>query len=199
MTLVIKPSEIDVLVNSIKKGEIVAFPTETVYGVACQFNDVDALERLMEAKNRDASKAVTLMLSNINDIEKYAYIDEKVMKVAQAFMPGRITLILKRKESVNPLMTNNLESIGIRIPDSEFVLDLINRAGPLLVTSANISGGSNTTTHQEVLKQLEGRISLVVEGHTSSAIASTVVDLRDGVKILREGMISKEEIKGVLK
>ncbi len=198
MTQVIKPSQMNLLVSSLKNGEVVAFPTETVYGVACQFNDRVALDRLMEAKNRDYSKAITLMLAHHEDIVKYAYVDEKIMRVIKAFMPGRITLVLKKKENVDEAMTNGKETIGIRIPDSDFVLELIARTGPLLVTSANLSGQGNTTNEQEVLAQLDGRIAYVVEGQTSSATASTVVDLSGGdIRMLRTGEITLQQIKEV--
>ena len=90
MTKVIQPEEKSVLIEALRQGEVVSFPTETVYGVAVKFNDRAALDKLMEAKNRDYSKAVTLMLSQREDIGKYAEMDERVEKVAKAFMPGKI-------------------------------------------------------------------------------------------------------------
>lgn len=198
MTKVVLPEEMDEIKTCILRGDVVAFPTETVYGLGAQFGNKRALDQLFAVKNRDQKKAVTLMLSHIDMLEKYAYVDERIMKVAQAFMPGRITLVLKRKENVDPAMTNGLPTIGIRIPDSPFVLNLINEVGPLSVTSANLSGGKNTTNEKEVLEQLEGRIPLVVKGQTSSSLASTVVKLTDGkVEILREGAITKEDIEEV--
>lgn len=196
MTKVIEEADINILVNAINQGEIVSFPTETVYGVACRFNDREALDRLMEAKNRDYSKAVTLMVSKKEDIDKYAYTSPNIMRVVDDFTPGRLTIILKKRESVDPAMTNGRETIGIRIPDCEFVLRLIDQTGPLLVTSANISGKENTTNEREVLKQLDGRISYVVKGQTDSSVASTVVDLTgDEPKVLREGILTQEEIR----
>lgn len=198
MTKVVLPEKMDEIKACILKGDVVAFPTETVYGLGVQFGNKKALDSLFTVKNRDQKKAVTLMLSHIDMLEKYAYVDERIMKVAKAFMPGRITLVLNRKESVDPAMTNGLPTIGIRIPDSPFVLDLINKVGPLSVTSANLSGGGNTTNEKEVLEQLDGRIPLVVKGQTSSSLASTVVKLTDGkVEILREGAITKEDIEEV--
>ena len=97
-------------------------------------------------------------------------------------------------------MTNGKETIGIRIPNNKYVLSLINKTGPLLVTSANLSGHINTTCTKEVLEQLNGRISLIVDGKTEGDIASTVVDLtQEEVRILRVGEITKEEIGEVLK
>lgn len=200
MTKVVAQDQMNEIIAALRHGDVVAFPTETVYGVGVKFGDKEALEKLFVAKNRDHAKAITLMLSHIEDIEKYAYVDEKIMNVARSFMPGRITLVLKKKDCVDEAMTNGLPTIGIRIPDSPFVLSLIDQVGPLSVTSANLSGHGNTTNDQEVLAQLDGRIDLVVAGHSSSTQASTVVMLVDDqLRILREGVISEEEIKGAFR
>lgn len=200
MTKVVLENQINEICDVIQKGGIVAFPTETVYGVGIHFDDEEALERLMEAKNRDYSKAITLMVADKKDISQYAYISPQSQKMIDQFMPGMITLIFKKKESVRDSMTNGKSTIGIRIPDSEFVLSLLKKVGPMLVTSANLSQHSNTTSTQEVLNQLDGRIDLVVDGKTSDNIASTVVDVsQDEIKILRAGKITKEQIEEAIK
>ena len=200
MTKVVLENQMNEICDVIQKGGIVAFPTETVYGVGIHFNDEEALERLMEAKNRDYSKAITLMVADKKDISQYAYISPQAQKMIDQFMPGMITLIFKKKESVRDTMTNGKSTIGIRIPDSEFVLSLLKKVGPMLVTSANLSQHSNTTSTQEVLNQLDGRIDLVVDGKTSDNIASTVVDVsQDEIKILRAGKITKEQIEEAIK
>ncbi len=200
MTKVVLENQMNEICDVIQKGGIVAFPTETVYGVGIHFDDEEALERLMEAKNRDYSKAITLMVADKKDISQYAYISPQAQKMIDQFMPGMITLIFKKKESVRDIMTNGKSTIGIRIPDSEFVLSLLKKVGPMLVTSANLSQHSNTTSTQEVLNQLDGRIDLVVDGKTSDNIASTVVDVsQDEIKILRAGKITKEQIEEAIK
>lgn len=200
MTKVVLENQMNEICDVIQKGGIVAFPTETVYGVGIHFNDEEALERLMEAKNRDYSKAITLMVADKKDISQYAYISPQAQKMIDQFMPGMITLIFKKKESVRDSMTNGKSTIGIRIPDSDFVLSLLKKVGPMLVTSANLSQHSNTTSTQEVLNQLDGRIDLVVDGKTSDNIASTVVDVsQDEIKILRAGKITKEQIEEAIK
>lgn len=200
MTKVVLENQMNEICDVIQKGGIVAFPTETVYGVGIHFNDEEALERLMEAKNRDYSKAITLMVADKADISQYAYISPQAQKMIDQFMPGMITLIFKKKESVHDSMTNGKSTIGIRIPDSEFVLSLLKKVGPMLVTSANLSQHSNTTSTQEVLNQLDGRIDLVVDGKTSDNIASTVVDVsQDEIKILRAGKITEEQIEEAIK
>lgn len=200
MTKVVLENQMNEICDVIQKGGIVAFPTETVYGVGIHFDDEEALERLMEAKNRDYSKAITLMVADKKDISQYAYISPQAQKMIDQFMPGMITLIFKKKESVRDSMTNGKSTIGIRIPDSEFVLSLLKKVGPMLVTSANLSQHSNTTSTQEVLNQLDGSIDLVVDGKTSDNIASTVVDVsQEEIKILRAGKITKEQIEEAIK
>lgn len=200
MTKVVSAEEIEEVCKIIDCNGVVAFPTETVYGVGVKFGSKIALDKLMEAKNRDYSKAITLMVADEKDIEKYANVSDDAHKIIKAFMPGMITLVFKKKDNVDPMMTNGKETIGIRIPDNQYVLTLLKKVGPMLVTSANLSNHPNTTSTKEVLEQLEGRIDLVVDGKTSDNVASTVVDVSGSeMKILREGKITKEDIQEVLK
>lgn len=200
MTKIVKQQDIEQICEVIQNGGIVAFPTETVYGLGIRFNDQEALEHLMEAKNRDYSKAITLMVAHPQDILQYAYVSDKAQKIIKQFIPGMITLIFKKKKSVDDMMTNGKTTIGIRIPDSEFVLSLLKKVGPMLVTSANLSHHQNTTSTKEVLQQLDGRIDMIVDGKTSDNIASTVVDVsQDEIKILRAGKITKEQIEEAIK
>lgn len=199
-TVIVNEKEIDIVIDELNKENVISFPTETVYGLAVKYGSHKALDRLMEAKDRDYSKAITLMLSKKEDIEKYAYLNKNALKIINTFMPGKVTLIFNKKETVDSYMTNGKQTIGIRIPDSSYVLNLINQVGPLLVTSANLSGQGNTTCPDEVLEQLDGRISLIVDGKTNNGIASTVIDLtKEEIKILRAGEISKEEVEEALK
>lgn len=199
MTKVIKDDDFKTIVKVIKEDGVVAFPTETVYGLGVRFDSEKALDKLMEAKNRDYSKAITLMVADKSQIEQYAYISSDAKKIIDAFMPGMITLVFKKKESVNSIMTNGKETIGVRIPDSPYVLELLKQAGPMLVTSANLSNHPNTTSTKEVLDQLDGRVDIIVDGKTSDNIASTVIDVTKDIKILRVGKITKEDIEEVLK
>ena len=200
MTKVVKSSKMNEIISTIKNGKVVAFPTETVYGLGVKFGSVEALDLLMEAKNRDYSKAITLMVANKQEIENYAYVSHDAKKIISRFMPGMLTLVFKKKENVDSKMTNGKETIGIRIPDNDFVLSLLKEAGPMLVTSANLSNHPNTTSTKEVLEQLDGRIDLIVDGETKDSIASTVIDVSGkDIKILREGKITQKQIEEVIK
>lgn len=192
-TLIKKRAEIDDIAEALRQAEVVAFPTETVYGLGVIYDSPIAIERLIEAKQRDMSKRFTLMLADKEELDHYAYVSTRDKRIIDKFMPGDITVILKSKTKD--------ETIGIRIPNDEFVRELIRRVQkPLYVTSANISHQPSTTTTQEVLEQLGGRIPFVVEGECGNIAASSVVDLtKEEVKLLRQGRITIEMIEEELK
>ncbi|WP_041137990.1 L-threonylcarbamoyladenylate synthase [Beduini massiliensis] len=192
-TQIKKRAEIDAVVTALKQEKVVAFPTETVYGLGVIYDSKIAIERLIEAKQRDMSKRFTLMLSDKEELDQYVYVSYRDQLIIDKFMPGDITVILNSKKEKG--------TIGIRIPDDVFVRELIRKTGkPLYVTSANISHQPSTTTTKEVLKQLNGRIPLIVEGECGHLQASSVVDLTtDEIKLLRQGRITIEMIEEELK
>ena len=192
-TILFGQNQIDEVAELILDEEVVSFPTETVYGLGIKYNSSIATDRLIKAKNRDESKFFTLMVSDPSEIEKYAYITPEAKKIMDAFMPGDITIIFEAKEG----MTNG-PTIGIRIPDHAYTISLLNQVGPMYVTSANLSGLPSANTSDEVLAQLNGRIAGVVLGESGRKQASAVVNTVGGIKILRDGRITKEMIKEVL-
>lgn len=188
-TLVVNKGEIDKIVHALIHEQVVAFPTETVFGLGIICDSKKAIERLIEAKNRDVSKHFTMMLASVEDIEEYAYVSERDKKIIDCFMPGDLTVVLKDKKT--------MATIGIRIPDDEFVCELIKRVKkPIYVTSANISHQPSTTSTNEVFLQLGGRIPYIVDGNCGNGIASSVVDLTgEEVIVLRQGRITIEMIE----
>lgn len=197
-TVLVEKVNIEDVVSMLQHGEVVAFPTETVFGLGVKFGSFEYLEKIYELKKRDHSKAVTLMVPRKEDIEQYAYVDDKTKKVINAFMPGMITLILKKKDLVDDSYTAGLKTIGIRIPDDPFVLKLLEKVGPMLVTSANMSGTPALLNDQEVYQVFKGKIPLIVKGKCVNNLASTVVQVDEEIKILRQGLISQEMIEEVL-
>ncbi len=191
-TQIKQKSEIEEIVNALKAEEVVAFPTETVYGLGVIYDSKVAINRLIEAKQRDLSKHFTLMLADVKDVSRYAHITPRDKCIIDAFMPGDLTIVLNGKED---------KTIGIRIPNDDFVRELIRKTGkPLYVTSANISHQPSTTTTREVLEQLDGRIPLVVEGECGKFQASSVIDLTSKkINVLRQGRITLEMIEEELK
>lgn len=180
---------------------MVAFPTDTVYGLACIYENENALQALKKSKVRPETKPIPTMVSSIRQMEEIAVVNQDVKKLVDEFMPGPLTLILKKRKHLPDYVTNGLDTIGIRMPDDDFILHLIDLVEkPLLVTSANISGEEPGETGEEVLEQLNGRIDAIVMGKAKGTTSSTIVDMTsDTYNILREGPITEKMIKEELK
>ena len=193
-TVLVEKKNINEVVELLKQDEVVAFPTETVFGLGVKFGNLSALEKIYEIKHRSHSKAVSLMIYDSQDIKKYAYVNTNAQKLIDEFMPGMITLVLKKKSILSDDFTAGLETIGIRIPD-----DPLKRVGPMLVTSANISGQETLLNDLDVYHEFNGKLKMIVKGKCQNSLASTVVKIDDDVTILRQGCISEEKIREVLK
>lgn len=198
-TVLVEKENINKVIDLLNHDEVVAFPTETVFGLGVKFSHLEALEKIYEIKHRSHSKAISLMIYDPKDIEKYAYVNENAQKLIDHFMPGMITLVLKKKSILSDDFTAGYDTIGIRIPDDPFVLKLLKEVGPMLVTSANISGQETLLNDQEVYKQFKGKIKMIVKGKCKNTLASTVIKVDEDVTILRQGCIQEEEIREVLK
>jgi len=196
MTRIFKKMEIDEIVSLLNNGEIVAFGTDTVFGIGVIYNRAEAVEEMKRVKGRDALKPFPLMVANIRQLEEVAYVGEREKRIARKYMPGALTLVLKRKDTVRRELVNGFDTIAVRIPDDSFALKLLRKTGPMFVTSANISGQKAATNVQEVLQQLDGRIAGVVRGKGRSGVASTIIDCTgEELKCLREGALSLNDIK----
>ncbi len=193
--------DMDRVVELIKKEKVVAFPTDTVYGAAIRYNSNDAIKRLKRAKKRPESKPFPMMVANEKQIEEVAYINENARKLMKAFMPGALTIVFPKKESVAEEVTNGLSTIAIRMPNDPWILNVIDQVGcALLVPSANLSGEKTAVSSDDVISQLDGRISAVVLGHSKGDLSSTIVDCcGEDIRILRQGPISEEEIREALR
>ena len=199
--MLITKKDYKLAIEYLNNDEVIALPTETVMGLAVKASSLSAYTRLIEIKNRPLNKAFPFIVSSIEEIEKYAYVDEITKKVIEAFMPGPLTIILKKKESVDPRITNNKDTIAIRIPDDKVLLKIIKGLKePILLTSANRSGEEPCISSEEVLEVFKDEISLVIKGKCEYNIASTIVEIKDkSVNIIREGKITKEEIERLIK
>ncbi|HEX9017660.1 MAG TPA: L-threonylcarbamoyladenylate synthase [Anaerolineaceae bacterium] len=190
------PSAMDIL----SRGGLVAFPTDTVYGLAAGIYQPRGIDLLYQAKARAASKAIAVLLS---DIEQLALLTpgltQSAQRLAARFWPGALTLVVPKLPSL-PANLSPLPTVGVRMPDHDFARALIRSTGPLATSSANISGETNTLTAQEVLAQLDNRLELILDGGpTPGGVPSTVVDCtQDPPKILRQGAITAEAISAVL-
>jgi L-threonylcarbamoyladenylate synthase len=190
------PHAVDVLQN----GGLVAFPTDTVYGLAAMAFKAEHVEQLYVVKSRNSSRAIAVLISSADELDKVALnINRSVSILASRFWPGPLTLIVPRNPAI-PKVLSPLKTVGVRVPDHPIALALLNRTGPLAVTSANLSGKKSTISADDVLKQLGGRIHLVLDGgRTPGGTPSTVVDCTSPkLKILRSGPISETDIYKVV-
>lgn len=188
-------SQLNEAAEILSNGGLIAFPTETVFGFGVIFDNKQSYDRLIQVKRRPPEKPFTLMLSSTDDIEKYAYVDERATKLIKKYMPGQFTIILKAKENLPSYCVSKEGNLGIRISGDKMVRDLIGKVGkPLLVPSANKSGEPPLTKSDDVIKIFEKEIDAVIEGESISNIPSTIVLLNENVNVIREGVITKEEI-----
>lgn len=197
-TKVFNQNELHLLANIAQKGGIIAFPTETVYGLGVIYDSNEAFKNLVKVKDRQADKPFTLMLAFTRDIANYAEVDEKTNAIIDAFLPGELTLILEVKKGLPEHVTLGSKYIGIRVSADYNVANLISLVGkPLLVPSANKRNEKPALTTDEVMEIFNGEIDGILKGNTSSHIPSTIVKLSDKIELIREGSIPFIEIKNV--
>jgi len=165
---------------------IIVYPTDTIYGLGANIYSETAVGKIYSLKNRDYLKPLSVCLSEIEDIEKVAYLKGKDL-IAQ-ILPGPFTIILKKKEHIPSFLTAGSEKIGIRIPDNNICRE-ITREFPITSTSANLSGEKVPKSVNEIKKQLGSSVDLIIDGGPTKGIPSTVIDLTSHPpKILREGV-----------
>ncbi len=186
----------------IKKGGLVAFPTETVYGLGAAATDAAAVAGIYRAKGRPADNPLIVHLSDPGQLESVARdITTRAYKLAERFWPGPLSLVLPRSEQIPALVSAGLPSVAVRMPDHRTALDFIRLSGvPIAAPSANRSGRPSPTTYRHVLEDLTGRIDAVIKSSPCRVgLESTVLDLTgEEPVILRPGGVSREEIEAVL-
>ncbi len=182
----------------LNEGGVIAFPTDTVFGLACIYDDEKAIERVKMIKGRDANKPLPMMCDGKDMLKKVAYTTPNIEKVIDRFTPGALTLILNKKETVLDYVTNGFKTIGIRIPDHKDILDLIRYLNkPILVTSCNISHEPSIKAYKEILDKFSDKVDMIVCEDAQSSLASTIIDVTGDIKVIREGIIKEDELKEV--
>ncbi len=193
--------EIEKAAQLIREGNIVAFPTETVYGLGANALNPLAVARIFEAKERPAFDPLIVHIATSKTIKVLSCTnDKRVTKLANKFWPGPLTIVLPKSKNVSDLVTSGLPTVGIRMPDNDIALALIRAAGcPIAAPSANKFGRLSPTTAEHVRKQLSDIPYILDGGPTKVGIESTVIRLHDdGFEILRQGIITQTELEAVL-
>lgn len=194
------PNGIEEAAGLIAKGGLVAYPTDTVYGLGCDPFNPDAVSRLIGAKG-ERNKPLPVLVAGIEAADEIAVVTEVAARLAQRFWPGPLTIVLRKRENLPRIVTAGEDTVGVRAPDHAVAAALIQRSGNALIgTSANITGRKPCISGEEVLGQLENRIdAILVGGQKPSGKESTVVRLEGkGFTILRRGPIPLHEIKKVI-
>lgn len=203
-TKLLKPNEesINLACELLKKGEVVAVPTETVYGLAGDATNGSAIKKIFEAKGRPADNPLIVHIASIEMLDGIvSKFSADAKKLAENFWPGPLTIIMPKGNKVCKETTAGLDSVGVRMPANEIAREIILRSGvPFSAPSANISGKPSPTTAQDVFADMNGKINLIIDGGESDAgVESTVISvLEDTPVILRPGIVIKEDIEKVL-
>ncbi len=203
-TKVLKPTNenIKIAADILKEGGLVAFPTETVYGLGADAMNAEAVANVYKAKGRPSDNPMIVHISRASDIGQLTpRLSATIVKLIENFWPGPLTLVLKKKEGVPDVTTGGLDTVAVRMPDNEIALKLISEAGcPVAAPSANISGRPSPTKAQHVIDDLSGKIDAVLDGPDCRVgIESTVLDVTGEVPtILRPGIVTAEDVEAVL-
>jgi L-threonylcarbamoyladenylate synthase len=184
----------------LQAGGLVAFPTDTVYGVGALAFDGKAVESIYAAKDRPVEKAIPILIGDSDELEKVGLdIPDSAHRLAFRFWPGPLTILVPKRADL-PDAVSATSTVGVRVPDHDIARALLRAAGPMAVTSANISGKQSPVTAGEVYEQLAGRIELIIDGgKTPGGVPSTLVDCTTSeLRVLREGPIALEELLSAL-
>ena len=195
--------DIDKAAALLKHGMVVGIPTETVYGLAADALNTEAVAEIFKAKGRPQDNPLIVHIGELSDIYKYVKeVPENALKLADAFWPGPLTMVLPKKDIIPMTTSGGLDTVGIRFPVHGVAREIIKRSGcPLAAPSANLSGSPSPTTAMHVLRDMKGRIPAIVDGGDCAVgVESTVVSFdNDGkVRLLRPGFVSLEDIRGVV-
>lgn len=193
--------DISAAAELLKKGEVVAVPTETVYGLAGNAFDEKAVKKIFAAKGRPCDNPLIVHISDLAMIKDIARsVPELAIKCAEKFWPGPLTMIMPKKDNIPLVTSGGLDTVGIRFPADPVCRRIISRCGfPLAAPSANLSGSPSPTNAERVMEDMNGRIAAVVDGGESDVgVESTVICFEDGgIRILRPGKITYEDLKTV--
>ena len=182
--------------KALNNHQVIAFPTETVFGLGVFYDDQEAYELLNKVKNRREDKPYTMMVDSVNKITDYAFVNDKYLPIIKKYMPGSLTILVNAKDNVPSYVTHGTGVIGIRIPSNKEALELLKFVGkPLLVPSANKADQKPALTVNEVKAIFNDEIKAIIPGEISSGQPSTIIDLTgEEIKLIRKGPIPLEEL-----
>lgn len=186
----------------LKKGQLVAFPTETVYGIGADALDINAVDKIYKAKGRPSDNPLIVHVADKEDVERYALdISDTAKRLMDKFWPGPLTLIFRKKNIIPDRITGGLSTVAIRMPSHVIARNIIRASGlPIAAPSANVSGKPSPTKAEHVINDLSGKVDMIVDGgFCTIGLESTVVDVSENIPtILRPGGVTKEMLEDVI-
>ncbi|KAF0092258.1 MAG: tRNA threonylcarbamoyladenosine biosynthesis protein [Fusobacteria bacterium] len=196
---IIDEVQLDEIIKAYKDGEVIAFPTETVYGLGANIYNDQAIKKIYRAKNRPADNPLIAHIGNMEQLYKLVEeIPEKAQILIDTFWPGPLTIIFKKNKEISEVATAGLETLGVRMPDHLVIETILVKGDLILVApSANISGSPSPTTMKHVADDLDGLVYGIIDGgNCDEGIESTIVDMTgDNPVILRPGTITREDLE----
>jgi len=182
-------------IDSINKGNLVVYPTDTLYALGADIFNKDAAKKVFILKNRPFSNPIPVAVANIDEMSRIAYIDKSIKSIVDKFLPGALTIILRKKNIVPNIVTAGLDNIAIRIPNNKIALKLLLECGPLTVTSANLHDKKTPDIINDIMMLFSTNISSYIDGGILNGKPSTIVDLTNRKpKIIRQGDINIGQI-----
>lgn len=192
VTTTVPPSPLERAADAIRDGELVVYPTETVYGLAADALDADAVERVFDAKARDRSNPISFAVPSVPAALEYVQTTTREREFMASFLPGPVTVLCRRRETVPDELTAGADRVGVRVPDHRLALALCERAEtPITSTSANVSGRSSARRIEDLDPEIRDRAAVVLDGGETAGTESTVVNVSTG-EVHRRGAQSGE-------
>ncbi|MDH7506615.1 MAG: L-threonylcarbamoyladenylate synthase [Candidatus Thermoplasmatota archaeon] len=187
-------------IKALKNGQIIVYPTDTLYGLGADIFNDDAVKKVFKIKKRETTNPLPVAVADVNDLEKIAIVDERTRDLIKKFLPGKLTIVLKKKNNVSDLVTGGLDKVAVRIPNNKIALYLLSNFGPLTATSANIHGKKPPVNINEISIQFKSSdIAVYIDDGILDGKPSTIVDMTvKPFKIIRKGAISEKEIMDVI-
>ena len=190
---------IDEALFFLKKGELIVYPTDTIYGIGADIYNKQAVKKVFSVKKRPKVLPLSIAVSSLDQMLDIAYLDTKSSILAEKFLPGQLTLILNKKEKVSDVITSGSKKVAIRFPDDSIALKIIENFGPITCTSANIHNKNTPNVISKIRMQFKDEIAFYIDRGELISSPSTIVDATsDKIKIIREGNLSTKEIKDAI-
>ena len=184
-----QPRLIQRVVDSLQQGGVIAYPTDTIYGIGCDIFNRKGVKKIYQIKHRDPRKPFSFICADLSEVANYAQVSNFAFKIMRRHLPGPYTFVLEASRIVPDLLTTKQKTVGIRIPDNPIAIQIVRALGhPLVTTSANLSGDEHIQDPLDIDKSMGKMLDLVVDGGVLAGEPSTVISLvNDRIEVLREG------------